>query len=84
MDDRKGWNFPQYRKYKGLNTWYKISGVNEFAEIKQVGESYLLSHISADQYPEKLRIQDMLNCHEERWEVTEEKKWSEIAELLES
>ena len=68
MRDIMSWDFPIYRKYVGVDVWYRISSLDEFTEIKQVGESLLLANIKAEQYPEKLRIQDMLNCHENRWE----------------
>ena len=83
MSDKKSWDFPQYRKYKELNTWYKISGINEFSEIKQVGEGYLMVKVEAQIYPEKLRVQDMLNCHEGRWEELSEEEWQKVANLIE-
>lgn len=61
-------NYPVYRKYKNLEVWFKISDENHFIEIKKLGSNYLLSEITANQFPEKLLIQDMIAMHENRWE----------------
>lgn len=63
--------YPQYRKYKGLETWFKIISDKEFIEIKQVGEKCVQHTVIAEQFPEMLRIQDMLQCLEDRWEVVD-------------
>tara|TARA_R110002049_G_scaffold63165_1_gene168172 strand:- start:172 stop:405 length:234 start_codon:yes stop_codon:yes gene_type:complete len=59
--------FPIYRKYVGRNVWFKILNQNEFIEINQLGSKYLIHHIKAQQYPEILLIQDMINKMEDRW-----------------
>ncbi|WP_027418640.1 hypothetical protein [Crocinitomix catalasitica] len=60
--------FPIYRKYVGRNVWFKILNQNEFLEINQLGSKFLIHHINAQQYPEILLIQDMINKMEDRWE----------------
>lgn len=64
-------DFPQYRKYKGLDVWYKIISVNHFIEIKKIGERYVTDEIEAARHPEKLRIRDMLECLDDSWEIIE-------------
>lgn len=61
--------FPQYRKYKGLDVWYKITSMDHFVELKKVGGTFITDEIHAKQHPEKLRIRDMLDCLEGRWEL---------------
>ena len=61
--------YPIYRKYTGINTWFKISGGKDFIEIKGIGERFLVSQVTAKQFPEMLFIQDMINCLEGRWEI---------------
>lgn len=61
--------FPQYRKYTGIDIWFKIINQSHFEEIKKVGEQLVFEDVRAIQYPEKLRIEDMLACHEGRWEI---------------
>ena len=66
-------NFPQYRKYKNIETYFKIISEKKFEEISLFGNKFVKYSIEAKQYPEMLRIQDMLNCEEGTWEVVEEK-----------
>jgi len=57
------YTFPQYRKSpNGLN-WYKIISEKEFVEIQLIGSKKAVYTIVAHQYPEMLRIQDMLKCN---------------------
>jgi hypothetical protein len=60
-------NYPVYRKYNGLDTWFKIVSDTEFFELKRIGKQVLQSHILAEKFPEKQFIQDMLQCYENRW-----------------
>jgi hypothetical protein len=61
--------FPQYRKYKNKNTFYKIVSEREFEEISFIGAKGFVVTILADQYPEMLRIQDMISCLEGTWVI---------------
>lgn len=56
--------FPVYRKMKGFNRWYKIVSATEFYECGLIGSKTKTVHIIAHQYPEKLRIMDMLACED--------------------
>ena len=60
-------SFPTYRKYTGINVWFKIIDEKNFIEVKQVGVRFLSHEVHALQYPEMVFIQDMLSCLEERW-----------------
>ena len=64
-------NFPQYRKMNGRNVWYKITSIEGFIEIQQIGDRFVRYEIKATQYPEKLRIMDMLSCQDPFVEVAE-------------
>ena len=52
--------FPQYRKLSNNKSFYKIVSLTYFIEFQQVGSNYIVHHVEAAQYPEKLRIMDML------------------------
>jgi len=65
-------DFPQYRKYKNIETYFKIISEKEFVELSLFGNKFVKHSIEAKQYPEILRIKDMLNCEEGTWEVLEE------------
>lgn len=53
-------NFPQYRKLSGIRRYYKITGERHFTERYFLGEKLIENSITATQFPEMLRIQDML------------------------
>ena len=64
--------FPQFRKYAGIDTFYKIESEKRFIELTKVGSKIKEHIVDAVQYPEMLRIKDMLICLEERWQVITE------------
>ncbi|MBD3635950.1 MAG: hypothetical protein HUJ25_01300 [Crocinitomicaceae bacterium] len=74
--------YPQYRKYTGIDTWFRIESEKKFTEIKRIGENYLSVTILAVQYPEKVLINDMLNCHENRWEIIDKNEWDRVDALV--
>jgi hypothetical protein len=61
-------HYPIYRKFTGINVWFKITSDTSFIEIKKMGSKTLVSKVEAVQFPEKLLIQDMIMKHENRWE----------------
>lgn len=70
--------YPQYRSITGFNRHYKIVSANEFIEAYQRNNEWFFQQVMAEQYPEKLRIQDMLSCA-----FTYEKAAPEVARLFE-
>lgn len=58
--DHKGNDFPQYRKLSNERAFYRIEGQNSFTEVQLIGSRKIIHTIIAQQYPEKLRIMDML------------------------
>lgn len=63
--------YPIYRKYKGLRIWFKILNDRHFIEIKEVGKQLVHHEVIADQYPEMLRIKDMIDCKDGLWETVD-------------
>lgn len=61
--------FPQFRKYKDIATYFIIHSEKYFEEIKVIGSKYAISEVKAIQFPEQLLIQDMLENREARWET---------------
>lgn len=59
--DYKGTHFPQYRKLSNEKAYYRISGDRHWDEIQVIGSKAVFHSVQALQYPEMLRIQDMLN-----------------------
>lgn len=62
-------DFPAYRKYKGINVWFKVIDARHFIEIKQIGSKFVRHEVEAVQFPELMLIQDIVNCADDRWEV---------------
>jgi hypothetical protein len=54
--------FPQYRKLKNDKSFYRIEDESHFTEIQLIGNKAFELKIIAVQFPEKLKIQDMLYC----------------------
>ncbi len=71
-------SFPTYRKYTGINVWFKIVDDKNFTEIKKIGSRFLVQEVEASQYPEMVLIQDMLSCLEGRWEEDDEKEFDQV------
>ena len=57
-------DFPQYRKLANGKSFYEIVDERHFIEKQRVGKQVFTISIAAKQYPEIVRIQDMLNCTE--------------------
>jgi hypothetical protein len=54
--------FPQFRKLSNEKSFYKIVDDRHFEEKQCVGKQVFSLKIIAEQYPEIIRIQDMLAC----------------------
>ena len=52
--------FPQYRKIAGFDRFYKITGERSFIEKYQLNGVWVTHEVQAVQYPEIIRIQDMI------------------------
>ncbi|MFK8045500.1 MAG: hypothetical protein AB8B72_08390 [Crocinitomicaceae bacterium] len=65
-------DFPIYRKYTGIDVWFKIKNQTEFEEIKKIGLRTIITNIEAKIFPEKQFIRDMIDCYENRWEPISE------------
>jgi hypothetical protein len=68
--------FPIYRKLANEKSYYKIVSEESFIELQKIGSKTRRHTIIAQQFPEKLRIQDMislvdgfLSCDETEFET---------------
>lgn len=66
-------DFPQYRKLNNSKAFYKIVDNNSFEEIKLMGTKKFYHIIKAQQYPEKLKIIDMLELN--GYEASSPSEW---------
>lgn len=55
-------NYPVFRKLEGFGRYYKIESPDLFIEVSILHGKPNYQSIKAIQYPEKLRIQDMISC----------------------
>lgn len=60
----KNTDFPQYRKLSNEKSFYKIIDERRFEEIQIMGSQHMVYNTTANQYPEMLRIKDMLELIE--------------------
>jgi hypothetical protein len=60
----KNKQFPQYRKLPNGKSLYRIDSERLFVELQKIGSSWWLHNVEAKQYPEILRIMDMLQLNE--------------------
>lgn len=56
--------FPQYRKLVNDKSFYRIEDERHFTEKQRIGKQVFTLVVEAKQYPEIIRIQDMLQCAE--------------------
>lgn len=57
-------DFPQFRKLSNNKVFYRIDASDEFTELTLMGNRKIIHTVKAIQFPEKLRIMDMLKCDE--------------------
>jgi len=54
-------SFPLYRRSaNGLN-WYRIESWTAFTEVQRVGSRYIAHRVLVKAYPERVRIQDLID-----------------------
>ncbi|MFM7684164.1 MAG: hypothetical protein ACKO7P_15690 [Bacteroidota bacterium] len=53
--------FPVYRKLSNEKSYYKIVSADSFIELQKIGDKIRRHIVIAQQFPEKLRIQDMIS-----------------------
>lgn len=71
MDENNNPAFPQFRKYPGGRSWFAIFSPNRFTEYQRMGERWLRHEVNASIHPDRMRIQDMLECEGGLWETVE-------------
>lgn len=70
--------YPQYRKYKNNQSYFKISSKNEFEEIKKESNSWKIYMFEAKILPDRNFIYDMTFEFENHWEVIEENEFEKL------
>jgi hypothetical protein len=73
-------DFPQYRKLSNGKTFYKITDDRHFEELQLMGSRVLRYSTTAEQYPEMLRISDMLSA-EAPYEIATKEEYDAIQNI---
>jgi hypothetical protein len=73
--------FPQFRKLQNGKSLYKITSPNQFTELQQIGSKWLSYAFEAQQFPDLLRIQDMLQGNAPFVEIQETEYQAILAQL---
>lgn len=67
--------FPVYRKYEGNRSFFKITSENNFTEIQLMGSKLFMHKVTAKTLPDFQLIVDMINRHNNHWEVASETEY---------
>lgn len=73
-------DFPQFRALSNDKVFYKITDDKHFIEIQIIGSKAQIFETAAEQYPEMLKIQDMINLGFEGYKVISEERFNEVLE----
>lgn len=74
--------FPQYRKLINERSFYRIDSFDSFTELQKIGTRVLVYTIKAEQYPEKLKILDMLKVEDPNFVVSNEIEFNSLFQQL--
>lgn len=64
--------FPQFRRYKNAQSYFKITSENTFIEYKLMGNKLEMYIIEAKILPDRNYIHDLLYNYDEYWEKLNE------------
>lgn len=70
--------FPIYRKLKNDKAFYKINSENQLEEIQVIGSKRKYFLLDAKQYPEKLKIMDIIEGHKGLYLPFTELEWNKL------
>tara|TARA_B110000305_G_scaffold20829_1_gene19155 strand:+ start:6103 stop:6354 length:252 start_codon:yes stop_codon:yes gene_type:complete len=75
--------FPQFRKLSNDKLFYKVLSSREFIEIQVIGSVIKIHQIKAVQYPEILKIQDLLDLESKYYRVIFEEEYEAMKSKFE-
>ena len=68
--------FPIYRKYANNRVFFKIISLQKFEELSVLHRGISLQIITANIYPDRVRIQDMIDNRGGYWPESSENEWN--------
>jgi hypothetical protein len=69
-------DFPIFRKYNGIETYFKVKSDTSFQELKISDSFYSLNDFHVVNHFDRLFIQDIIQQHDGRWLVTDEHQYN--------
>lgn len=63
-EDTTNMEFPQFRKLKNGRSLYQITAPNAFTELQSVGSKWFKYEFEVSQFPDLLRIQEMIQSQD--------------------
>jgi hypothetical protein len=73
-------SFPQFRKNTTGTNYYQITSFEHVAEWQQLGSKWLRLEVHAKILPERLLIQDLLECSNGHYDTITEQEFQEAVE----
>ncbi len=77
-------NFPQFRKYKNGQSFFRIESPEKFIELKRTAQGFEKYIIEAKILPDRNLIMDMLVDYEKYWDRITEEEFEDIHAQLTS
>ncbi|NRA13430.1 MAG: hypothetical protein HRT57_15905 [Crocinitomicaceae bacterium] len=74
----KGIDFPQYRKLSNDKVFVRINNDRQFDEVQIIGKKARFHTVEAIQYPEILKIIDLLSYEMEGYLESNEKEFKDL------
>jgi hypothetical protein len=68
--------FPIYRRTADGRHFYRIEAPDRFTEVQVIGSRRVLHAVEATQYPERVRIMEMIAGGEGRYLPLAEEEWA--------
>lgn len=72
--------FPLYRKYCNAQTYFKVESSKVLIERQILGNKYFENKIVASQYPEMLKIQDLIKLADAAYCASSKEEYESISQ----
>lgn len=71
--------FPVYRRTADGRHYYLIVAADQFMEIQLIGSKAVMHRVQAALYPERLRVQDMIDANDGHFVASGPGEWAEVS-----
>jgi len=75
MNKKNPVSYPLFRMYSDKQTFFKIESETSFTELKRWGKFYLVQNFEAQNYADRLMIQDMIHCSVAQYVVSTDEEY---------